>query len=130
MAHIGFGAEERLNAGIAEEAVDVVIVAEEVLRHAAILKMPPELRRDRLELLDQCIAGFVAGHVERPVCQSARQRGPGSARKRGPRSEEHTSELQSLMRISYAVFCLKKNKTQMQSKTQQKLESHIIATTR
>src|SRR3546814_8129603 len=28
--------------------------------------------------------------------------------KPGPRSEEHTSELQSLMRISYAVFCLKK----------------------
>src|SRR3546814_1164302 len=28
----------------------------------------------------------------------------------GGRSEEHTSELQSLMRISYAVFCLKKNK--------------------
>src|SRR3546814_4204825 len=27
-----------------------------------------------------------------------------------PRSEEHTSELQSLMRISYAVFCLKKKK--------------------
>src|SRR3546814_9288841 len=33
------------------------------------------------------------------------RRSPGSAR-----SEEHTSELQSLMRISYAVFCLKKNK--------------------
>src|SRR3546814_6929865 len=32
-------------------------------------------------------------------------RGFGMAR---PRSEEHTSELQSLMRISYAVFCLKK----------------------
>src|SRR3546814_8816873 len=29
------------------------------------------------------------------------------------RSEEHTSELQSLMRISYAVFCLKKKKTKM-----------------
>src|SRR3546814_7846738 len=29
----------------------------------------------------------------------------------GTRSEEHTSELQSLMRISYAVFCLKKKKT-------------------
>src|SRR3546814_2114166 len=28
-----------------------------------------------------------------------------------PRSEEHTSELQSLMRISYAVFCLKKKTT-------------------
>src|SRR3546814_6605475 len=33
---------------------------------------------------------------------------PGSPRQR--RSEEHTSELQSLMRISYAVFCLKKQK--------------------
>src|SRR3546814_1871391 len=30
------------------------------------------------------------------------------------RSEEHTSELQSLMRISYAVFCLKKKKTNKQ----------------
>src|SRR3546814_1052442 len=35
------------------------------------------------------------------------RRGAG-ARARGRRSEEHTSELQSLMRISYAVFCLKK----------------------
>src|SRR3546814_2796218 len=36
---------------------------------------------------------------------------------RGQRSEEHTSELQSLMRISYAVFCLKKNiQTQIISK--------------
>src|SRR3546814_4899497 len=33
-----------------------------------------------------------------------------SAPQPGPRSEEHTSELQSLMRISYAVFCLKKKK--------------------
>src|SRR3546814_5295118 len=31
------------------------------------------------------------------------------------RSEEHTSELQSLMRISYAVFCLKKKKTEHQN---------------
>src|SRR3546814_6911655 len=32
----------------------------------------------------------------------------------GDRSEEHTSELQSLMRISYAVFCLKKKKNHQQ----------------
>src|SRR3546814_5301120 len=32
------------------------------------------------------------------------------------RSEEHTSELQSLMRISYAVFCLKKKKNNVQNK--------------
>src|SRR3546814_5428583 len=36
--------------------------------------------------------------------------GPGNARRASGRSEEHTSELQSLMRISYAVFCLKKKK--------------------
>src|SRR3546814_6521624 len=34
------------------------------------------------------------------------------------RSEEHTSELQSLMRISYAVFCLKKKKKKIQYKQQ------------
>src|SRR3546814_1852696 len=34
-----------------------------------------------------------------------------SRRTANPRSEEHTSELKSLMRISYAVFCLKKKKT-------------------
>src|SRR3546814_9547897 len=42
---------------------------------------------------------------ERPGQLRAEARGPGG------RSEEHTSELQSLMRISYAVFCLKKKKT-------------------
>src|SRR3546814_7260518 len=35
---------------------------------------------------------------------------PADARRAPNRSEEHTSELQSLMRISYAVFCLKKTK--------------------
>src|SRR3546814_7904681 len=34
------------------------------------------------------------------------------------RSEEHTSELQSLMRISYAVFCLKKKKTKKEKREQ------------
>src|SRR3546814_2069964 len=37
----------------------------------------------------------------------------------GRRSEEHTSELQSLMRISYAVFCLKKKKKKKRIKTKQ-----------
>src|SRR3546814_5559999 len=39
------------------------------------------------------------------------ERGLGVGAQRRPRSEEHTSELQSLMRISYAVFCLKKKKS-------------------
>src|SRR3546814_7010355 len=36
-----------------------------------------------------------------------------------PRSEEHTSEIQSLMRISYAVFCLKKKKKTTQNNHKQ-----------
>src|SRR3546814_1683298 len=64
------------------------------------------------------LAGQCADPVEGPA---ARARGAGSDRAAGRsdparaaaahRSEEHTSELQSLMRISYAVFCLKKKKT-------------------
>src|SRR3546814_10028933 len=52
------------------------------------------------------------------VADPARQRRPRAGRPFDGvgelgrmRSEEHTSELQSLMRISYAVFCLKKNNT-------------------
>src|SRR3546814_10232853 len=50
--------------------------------------------------------------VDRLRFGGLRARGRGVLRKRGDqfRSEEHTSELQSLMRISYAVFCLKKKK--------------------
>src|SRR3546814_2898992 len=44
----------------------------------------------------------------------------GTAISRYSRSEEHTSELQSLMRISYAVFCLKKKK----KKTQQRAHNN------
>src|SRR3546814_10462751 len=40
--------------------------------------------------------------------QEDRPRPAAACRRSGRRSEEHTSELQSLMRISYAVFCLKK----------------------
>src|SRR3546814_8669064 len=41
----------------------------------------------------------------------------------GPvRSEEHTSELQSLMRISYAVFCLKKKKKQNTTRQKQEMQ--------
>src|SRR3546814_2183505 len=42
-----------------------------------------------------------------------------------PRSEEHTSELQSLMRTSYAVFCLKKKSNQLTSYSQ---TSNLIPT--
>src|SRR3546814_9110776 len=51
----------------------------------------------------------------------ASRRKPNYAKPHDQRSEEHTSELQSLMRISYAVFCWKKKKLQhrMKEQTQQ-----------
>src|SRR3546814_5374491 len=51
------------------------------------------------------------------------------ARETFQRSEEHTSELQSLMRISYAVFCLKKNsKATTRSTTRQNRQTHAHRT--
>src|SRR3546814_5228591 len=48
------------------------------------------------------------------------------ARASGTRSEEHTSELQSLMRISYAVFCLKKKKHKKENRQRaRKLQKNI-----
>src|SRR3546814_9410641 len=52
--------------------------------------------------------GDAAGRTSAPCSRAAR------------RSEEHTSELQSLMRISYAVFCLKKKKKQNTQNTRDK----------
>src|SRR3546814_4176871 len=58
-------------------------------------------------------AGAVAD--QRKSAMNARTDGPISGRSSASRSEEHTSELQSLMRISYAVFCLKKKNTKTTS---------------
>src|SRR3546814_3718441 len=54
---------------------------------------------------------------DRPAQYAPAQRARRTGGAPDPRSEEHTSELQSLMRISYAVFCLKKknNKIRMSS---------------
>src|SRR3546814_1588759 len=65
--------------------------------------LQPDPRAQRGQQLEVAVAhAFLAGELleqppHRPQAQVAR-------------SEEHTSELQSLMRISYAVFCLKKKK--------------------
>src|SRR3546814_10741757 len=67
------------------------------------------LRVDAVGQGDQHRHGHGVGQVEQPGDPA----GVGVA----DRSEEHTSELQSLMRISYAVFCLKKKKQQSRSKT-------------
>src|SRR3546814_7784655 len=59
-----------------------------------------------------------AWHGDRHRRRPALRGDDAAGRRRGVRrSEEHTSELQSLMRISYAVFCLKKKTTNMTNET-------------
>src|SRR3546814_8985907 len=62
------------------------------------------------------VAKIVESDADRLVQIEAADR--RHARQQQPRSEEHTSELQSLMRISYAVFCLKKKNTTEQHNNQ------------
>src|SRR3546814_5702630 len=59
----------------------------------------------------QTAAGMTSSAAREPTKGSAPK---ATAPEPGTRSEEHTSELQSLMRISYAVFCLKKKKKEKQ----------------
>src|SRR3546814_6739754 len=68
-----------------------------------------EMTRHFLNLSDaggDAIAAMLNDAQERKAKRAKWPKGSADA----DRSEEHTSELQSLMRISYAVFCLKKNK--------------------
>src|SRR3546814_3089406 len=71
--------------------------------YTTLFRSAPRPTRDRDCAAHSASARATAGHA-----RSARADPAPSARRRGFRSEEHTSELQSLMRISYAVFCLKK----------------------
>src|SRR3546814_10727448 len=64
------------------------------------------------------------GRPPRPAAPGAPPRSP-----RIHRSEEHTSELQSLMRISYAVFCLKKKKKQDYSTVKKKTTNKSVQIT-
>src|SRR3546814_10859796 len=68
------------------------------------------LRRQQGDRLTFRVDGFLVLH-EDEVIEACSAQGDGA---RDRRSEEHTSELQSLMRISYAVFCLKKKKQDYQ----------------
>src|SRR3546814_4513725 len=56
------------------------------------------------------LACHLANLTTNLLCLHERVGRISAMREKGQRSEEHTSELQSLMRISYAVFCLKKKK--------------------
>src|SRR3546814_3259890 len=93
-----------------------------------MIRRPP--RSTRTDTLFPYTTLFRSKHIDAPVAGDVAQR-QLDLRRRAPRfvrvaggsrvarSEEHTSELQSLMRISYAVFCLKKKKTKQDDHNEQ-----------
>src|SRR3546814_8388068 len=107
---------------------DLQIIMHHRARHIAVRRRPPakphpgpdEASKFRITV---AVEHRQPHHADRPRLRSAKERaftlgfrrsiGAGRFDRRGvvdQRSEEHTSELQSLMRNSYAVFCLKKKK--------------------
>src|SRR3546814_3937606 len=83
-----------------------------------VVNAVPEIGRDRAVAFETVAAQAILGALERrEQADRARLIVPAQQRRALEialfrRSEEHTSELQSLMRISYAVFCLKKKNIQ------------------
>src|SRR3546814_5847531 len=86
-------------------------------RSTAVLASPPSGSADIRHIATSSSLTYkmpLSSSTTQPsVCESKVISRTSSAR----RSEEHTSELQSLMRISYAVFCLKKKKQKHQHTT-------------
>src|SRR3546814_1481404 len=98
---------------------DDVNVAQSNPRNWANVQTPPGVPRTSLgryarsvrhQLQSACAFESGICPVRRPPDQAACPRKDSNGGWNPSRSEEHTSELQSLMRISYAVFCLKKRR--------------------
>src|SRR3546814_2520864 len=124
MEQVGDDREQRhllpamLGRGRGERAADLAVelarrpqAAGGIAERRHLARHPAEARRRADD--DRIVIGERGGAFDHRV------RGIGLE----PRSEEHTSELQSLMRISYAVFCLKKKK--ITTKNQKKIKITI-----
>src|SRR3546814_5874343 len=80
-----------------------------VVEHRVVAPEKRAAARDRHVAARDLFPGSAVQRQQRPRSRMPRCRGRVDEMAHGiERSEEHTSELQSLMRISYAVFCLKK----------------------
>src|SRR3546814_9435782 len=106
MRHVQRGVGDHRAARIAELFLQLE-------QFAADHRQQPHFRTEDVEVIENGLDQFLKFRMNLVLLQ------PGQAVQtqiedglRLRRSEEHTSELQSLMRISYAVFCLKKKKTQ------------------
>src|SRR3546814_7629292 len=97
--------------GVPDAILGQSIRAYLVLRGDAVLADRAVLRHCAAGLEDFAVPQRVVFRDALPLGNTGRSTRRRFSPKRSPRrSEEHTSELQSLMRISYAVFCLKKKK--------------------
>src|SRR3546814_10772701 len=109
LVQLGRLGRRRLHPGLRQD--DAELVAAEAADHVG---GPRVAQQDLADPLEHGVAGRMAvGIVQRlqPIdVEIEHSAGRAVAFLEG-RSEEHTSELQSLMRTSYAVFCLKKTKT-------------------
>src|SRR3546814_5497541 len=128
-AHIGVERVQRLRPVEPDAANPAVDCGDDILRHRPCSRESrspgPHTPRSKLG-----VPAFAGTRKSKPlIAASARGRrscaspgwclrgSNGRADHARSRSEEHTSELQSLMRISYAVFCLKKKKLHIQLNT-------------
>src|SRR3546814_8415220 len=106
----------RLHLLVGADEPDQRLAARGVDRHQPILAvvgLPAQFAGvgdDRVHLGQRCGQAGLAIEARDPRAVDQRQLHVEARRVIRHRSEEHTSELQSLMRISYAVFCLKKKK--------------------
>src|SRR3546814_9698174 len=82
------------NSSYSAEAIEVLQGLDPVRKRPGMYTDTTRPNHLAQEVIDNAVDEALAGHCENILV----------------RSEEHTSELQSLMRISYAVFCLKKKK--------------------
>src|SRR3546814_6892777 len=90
--------------------VNAFIINAKVIQNSDGAAGKATLRKQRRSLHEQHNVGRFYNLSDTPL--DIAHKHSNSARPAKARSEEHTSELQSLMRISYAVFCLKKKKKQ------------------
>src|SRR3546814_1378141 len=96
---------------------DMVCLADTVgvfqIESRAQMAMLPRLRPRRFYDLVVEVAIVRPGPIQGDMVHPYLRRRQGKELVTYPRSEEHTSELQSLMRISYAVFCLQNKQTEV-----------------
>src|SRR3546814_4229632 len=92
--------------------MDMGNIATPSISQADLARLPPEIRAKIPQFNGKQMS------MDYEHCLTEQDMVPQQQKAHEHRSEEHTSELQSLMRISYAVFCLKKKKNRTNAKKQ------------